>query len=186
MVIADRALTLEEFLRLPERKPPLEYEEGEVRQKVSPKFSHARIEGLLTARIALLAGPDERIVALPELRVTFGGRSVVPDLSAFRRERLPRKPGGNVAEDFFLPPDLAVEILSPKQSVPRVLRRCVWYVDNGVHAALLLDPNDELAFLFRPGQPTQSLRGDALIDLSDVVPGFAMTAGELFGALRLG
>lgn len=184
MVIADRVLTLEEFLRLPERKPPLEYEEGEVRQKVSPKAKHSRIQDELAFRIRILVGPDQSVIAFPELRVTFRGRSVVPDLSVFRRERVPLDPDGSWADDIFLAPDLAVEILSPKQSVPRVFRRCLWYVENGVRVALLLDPKDELAFLFRSGKPPQSLRGDALIDLSDVVPGFAIAVAELFAALR--
>ena len=44
MAISQRRLTLAEFLELPEQKPALEYETGAVKQKVSPKAPHSRLQ----------------------------------------------------------------------------------------------------------------------------------------------
>ena len=40
MVIARKQLTLEDFLALPERKPPLEFVDGEVTPKMVPVTEH--------------------------------------------------------------------------------------------------------------------------------------------------
>ena len=52
--------------------------------------------------------------------------------------------------------------------------------------ALLLDPDDETVLAFRPGVSPIVVRGAARIDLDDVLPGFQLTAAELFAALTLG
>ena len=43
MTLTDTRMTLTEFLALPEEKPALEYENGEVTQKVSPKGRHSAL-----------------------------------------------------------------------------------------------------------------------------------------------
>lgn len=184
MVIADRALTLEEFLSLPERKPPYEYEDGEVTRKFSPRAKHSVAQNSLIVRLGAAADAAQ-VFVLPELRVTFGGYSVVPDICIFRRERLPLEADGLPADDVFLAPDLVVEIVSPKQSVNRLVRRCLWYVANGVRIALLVDVYDRSVLLFRPGVQPQALRGAVSIDVDEVVPGFRLTVAELFDSLRL-
>lgn len=184
MLTSRPGLTLEEFVRLPEREPPLEYEDGEITRKVSPKARHSTVEyQLITALARVADGAHVRI--LPELRVTFGGRSVVPDLSLFRRERLPVDANGEVENDVMLAPDAVFEILSPKQNVTRLVRRCIWYVANGVSAAVLVDDNDRTIFLFRPGAEPRTLRGDDVLELGPVLPRFAISANELFAALRV-
>lgn len=184
MLTIKPGLTLEEFLAVPEREPPLEFEDGEITQKVSPKAKHSRIEFRLVMALGALADATG-VAVFPELRVTFGGRSVVPDLSVFRRERVPVDQLGEVADDVMLAPDVVVEVLSPKQQVSRLVRRCIWYVGNGVSAAVLVDNQDRTIFLFLPGAEPRTLRGDDLLDLGHVVAGFAISANELFGALRV-
>src|SRR5205085_8782298 len=45
MALTGRRLTLEEFLEQPEAEPALEYADGVVTQKVSPKMYHGRPKG---------------------------------------------------------------------------------------------------------------------------------------------
>jgi Uma2 family endonuclease len=78
-----------------------------------------------------------------------------------------------------------VEIVSPKQSVNTLIRRYLWCVAHGVRIAVLVDPGDRSVVLFRPGQLPRALRGDDRIDLDDVLPGFRLTAADLFASLRL-
>lgn len=155
MAVLERPLTLEEFLQLPERKPPFEYEEG----------------------------PSKLARAFSELRVTFGGRSYVPDVSVFRWDRIPCDPDGRVADDFFEPPDLVVEIVSPKQSVNALVRCCLWFTENGVPAPLLVDPADESILRFTPGAPPEVLRGENSIELGSLFPGAQLKVADLFESL---
>jgi len=186
MVTVKPGLSLAEFLKLSEEKPALEYEDGVVSQKVSPKGHHSTLQLTLASVINAWAKPEKRAYAFPELRATFAGRSYVPDVSVYRWDRIPRDPSGEVADDFLLPPDLAIEIVSPGQGVTGLVRRCLWYVANGVTAALLVDPGDRSILLFRAEHAPLAFSGEDRLDLSDVLPGFALSAGELFAALTLG
>src|SRR3954470_7062976 len=107
MAIVRQRLTLEQFLRLPEEEPALEYWDGEVTQKVSPKGPHSALQSGFLMIIARLTGPGRPFRVFPEARITFSGVSTVPDLVVYRRQRVPRDLNGDVAEDFVTPPDVA-------------------------------------------------------------------------------
>lgn len=185
MAISEKRLTLDEFLKLPERKPALEFEEGVVSQKPVPKGKHSRLQYALAEFFNRFSLASKLAVAFPELRATYGGRSYVPDVALYRWDRIPRDEAGRVADDFFESPDVAVEIVSPRQGVTALVRKCLWYVANGAQVAALVDPGDESVLLFRLGRPTEPLRGPDRIDLGDVLPGFALAVQELFDSLRL-
>ena len=185
MVLARRHLTLEEFLKLPEEKPALQYFEGRITQKMAPKGRHSVLQGELVEYLNRWGRPRKIALAFPELRTTFAGASFVPDVAVYRRERIPIDVDGEVADEFFLPPDIAVEIVSPRQSRPRLRRQCRWYVDNGVPLALLVDPSHHAVTRFEPGQPERLLRGADVVDCTAIVPGARLTVDELFACLRL-
>src|SRR3954470_3455027 len=73
-------MTLEEFLELPEDKPYLEYIDGRIEAKVSPQFKHSLITLRLMEHLNRWAGAGRRGCAWPELRCTFAGRSIIPDI----------------------------------------------------------------------------------------------------------
>jgi Uma2 family endonuclease len=183
MAIARQRLTLEEFLRLPEEEPALEYWHGEVTQKVSPKGPHGALQFGFGHRIENFTLPRRLARAFTETRVVLAGVSTVPDLVVYRWERIPRDADGQIAEDFTTPPDIAVEILSPGQSRPKVIERCRWYVENGVLLAIFADPRRRTVRLFRPGGDSGDRRGTDQLDLSDVIPGFVLTVDDFFAPL---
>ncbi len=183
MAIARQRLTLEEFLRLPEAEPALEYWRGEVTQKVSPKGPHSALQYGFGEQISRAVGPGRPFRVFTEARVTFGGVSAVPGLIAYRRERVPRDPVGQVAEDFTVPPDIAVEIMSPGQSRREQIGRCRWYVRNGVRLAIFADPRRRIVAAFRPGAESGDLRSNDVLELGDVVPGLALSVDEFFAPL---
>lgn len=185
MALAQQGLTLEEFLRLPEQEPALEYEEGRILQKVAPKGRHSRLQYRIAEYFNRFAEPRKLALAFPELRVTFGGRSYVPDVAVYLWDRIPADTAGRIADEFSTPPDIAIEIASPEQSVNALVRRCIWYIANGVRVALLVDPADESVLVFRPDQTPRAVRGPEMLELDDVLPGFALTVQELFDSLRV-
>jgi Uma2 family endonuclease len=182
-------ITLEEFLAHPElvlAKPALEFEDGRVTQKVSPKAQHSGLQYELTDLFNRPFRRKKIARAFPELRVTFGGQSYVPDVSVLLWDRIPHTPEGRLLNDVLVPPDVTAEIVSPGQGTNALVRRCLEYVAHGVRVALLVDPTDESVILFRPGQSPQALRGSDAIELEDVLPGFKLTVARLFRALRMG
>ncbi len=152
---------------------------------MSPRGRHSRIQYRLAELVNRFTEPHQLAMAFPELRTTFGGRSYVPDVAVYRWDRIPVDDQGKLTDDFREPPDLAVEIVSPEQAPNALIRRCLWYIANGVRVALLADPEDESILVFRPGQPPQVVRGDDRVDLSDVVPELSLSADQVFSALKI-
>ena len=185
MVTSGKRLTLDEFLHLPEAEPALEFLDGVVSQKVSPKSYHGALQSELAHVINVFARPRKLARVFTQTRVTFAGASMVPDLIVFRWERVPTDARGRMARDFLLPPDIAVEIVSPGQSVAALERRCRWYVANGVEVAVLIHPDDELIQVFRPNQPPRTLRESELIDFGAVLSGFEFMVRDLFACLEM-
>ncbi len=177
-------MTLEEFLALPEEEPALEFEDGMVTQKVSPKGSHSTLQTWAVEQINVRIRPRKLGLAFTELRASFSGLSRVPDVSVYRWERIPRKANGRIVEDFTEPPDIAIEIASPGQSVNRLIRRCLSFVDAGVLVAVLIDPSDESIVVVRPGRKTNALTAGDTLDLSDIIPDLRLDVAALFESLN--
>ena len=184
MALARKGLTLEEFLALPEEKPALEYADGVVTQKVSPKSEHSILQ---VAFVKIFLPLEQARIArvFTELRTTFPGWSPVPDVALIRWERIQRTPAGRPVSDVTIPPDLAIEIISPGETLAEMEAKCRRFVANGVPVALLVNHRDETIRVFRPGMATETWQRSGRIDLSDVAPGLAVVVEDVFGALDL-
>jgi Uma2 family endonuclease len=73
-------LSIEEFLQLPhlEESPAWEYIDGVSSQKPMPKTRHSLLQKRLLTEIDRSSRTH---TALPELRCSFGGRSIAPDVA---------------------------------------------------------------------------------------------------------
>ncbi|MGB3493956.1 MAG: Uma2 family endonuclease, partial [Elainellaceae cyanobacterium] len=91
----------------------------------------------------------------PELRCTFSGRSIVPDLSIFRTSRIPKDANGEVANTFEIAPDWVIEILSPNQSQTRVIRNILHCLSSGTELGWLVDPDEACVFAYTSNQSVQ-------------------------------
>jgi len=179
-----RAMTLEQFLALPEQEPALEFANGRVTQKVSPLGEHARLQYKFSQLIGDFSEPRRLAMAFTEIRATFAGRSPVPDIGVYRWSRIPRTADGLVETYFRTPPDIAVEIFSPGQVLGDERNKCRWYVANGVAIALFIHHPSRTVTCFTP-DGEQRLSGEDRIDLDAVLPGFTLTVAELFATLRV-
>jgi Uma2 family endonuclease len=179
-------ITLEGFLTLPEVKPAFEYHNGRVKQKMPPLGEHSVLQHTLLKILDKQIEPDAIATAFPKLRSTFAGASYVPDVSVYRQDRIPRTSTGRIARRFKLPPDIAIEVRSPGQTVREFTKRCEWYVENGVRVALVVDDHDEVIYVFRPGHPTAIARGADPIELNDLGAVITIVPSQLFGALTIG
>ena len=183
--VVRRRMSLDEFLALPEAEPALEYAGGVVTQKVAPQAQHVRLQLNFAMCVNAFAEPRKLASAFPELRTTYAGLSRVPDVAIYLWGRIPRLPSGRISNRLSEPPDVAVEIVSPGQSVTDQVSKCIWYVKNGVRIALIVDPDRDVVLRFRPDALPDVLSGDDRIDLDEVLPGFELTVDQLFGSLVL-
>ncbi len=110
------------------------------------------LKGELTALINRVLKPESIAWAFPELRCTFGERSIVPDITVFTYDRLPSDENGEVSNTFLIPPDWTIEILSPDQSQTRVTKNILHCLKYGTQMGWLIDPEDKSVFVYRPKQ----------------------------------
>jgi len=185
-------LTIEEFLRLPETKPASEYVDGYVIQKPMPQGEHSTIQTELPAAINLIVKPPKIARAFTELRCTFGGRSLVPDVSVFTWQRIPRKENGGIANVFATlavsakqrAPDWTVEILSPEQSQTKVTKNILHCLKHGTQMGWLIDPEDKSVLVYFPDRSTEFY--DQLnipLPVPEFAKDFHLTVQDLFGWL---
>ncbi|NET61134.1 MAG: Uma2 family endonuclease [Symploca sp. SIO2E6] len=183
-VAINRAPSLEEFLQLPETKPAREYVNGEIVQKPMPKGRHSRLQLLLCNSINEKSEKQKIAYAFPELRCSFGSRSIVPDIAVFKWSRIPFDADGEVPNDFLLSPDWTIEILSPEQSSNRVIGNILYCLQYGCQLGWLLDPTDRSILVLRSNQPPELLRGsDRLPILKDI--DLNLTVEMIFGWLKM-
>jgi Uma2 family endonuclease len=105
----------------------------------------------------------------------------VPDVVFYRSGRSDAPEGDSpLPDDFTEPPDIAVEIRSPGQSVTEQIEKCTRYLRMGVPITLFVHPEERAVMVFRPGQPLLVLQGDDRIDLDEFLPGLDLTVGALF------
>jgi Uma2 family endonuclease len=182
--ISSKSLTLAEFLKLPETKPALEYLDGRIVQKSMPRGKHSLLQGELVPAINNVVKPSRIARAFPELRCTFGGRSIVPDIAVFLQERIPRDESGEVANVFSLAPDWTIEILSPDQNPTRVMKNILHCLKYGAVMGWLIDPEEKTVFVYHREQETEVFdEPDSLLPVPAFAGGLGLTVKDLFDRL---
>lgn len=133
-------LTLDAFLQLPETEPASEFINSRIIQKPMPQGEHSLLQVALCKAVDRVAEPKRIAKAFSELRCVFGGAVIVPDVTVFRWQRVPRQPSGRIANRFETYPDWAIEILSPEQAETKPLAKLLHCIEHGTELGWLLDP----------------------------------------------
>lgn len=176
-----KALTLEEFLKLPETEPASEYIDGTVIQKPMPQGKHSVLQGEMVKQVDATLESEKIARAFPELRCTFGGRSIVPDVSVFLWHRVPRDGDGTVANIFAIAPDWTIEILSPDQSVTRVMQNILHCLQHGSQLGWLIDPAENLVLVYTPDQRVEAFEAaHSVLPVPAFATNLKLSLGEIF------
>lgn len=179
-----QGINLEDFLKLPylEDSPAWEYLDGVAIQKPMPKTRHSILQKRLLAEV------DSHTVdytALPELRCTFGGRSIVPDVAVIAWNRINLNQAGEPEDDFTEAPDWTIEILSPDQKVNRVIDNILHCLKHGSKLGWMLDPDDYSVLMFTDQQEPEVCRGDHQLKVIAGVQ-LTLTPQQIFAWLKVG
>ncbi len=111
------------------------------------------------------------------------GNKRSPDVSFMAKERLQ---GLDELPDGFLEgaPDLAVEILSPSNTVEEIHNKLVEYFDNGSRLVWVINPKEKYVLVYRSSEePDRLLKSIDSLDGEEIVPGFSLPIGDLFQKL---
>jgi len=176
-------ISLEEFLLLPETKPASEYVDGQIYQKDMPQGKHSTLQTRFGNRINQVGEPQKLAFAFPELRCTFGGRSLVPDIGVFEWSRIPLNAKGEIENRFEIVPDWTIEILSPDQNPTRVINNILFCLNHNAKLGWLIDPEEKLVLVFKPQQQPEAKENQDILPVLDVLSDLQLSADDLFGLL---
>lgn len=183
--LTNTELTLAEFLQLPETKPASEYINGQIYQKPIPKGKHSRLQTRFSTEINLVAEPNRLACAFTELRCTFGGRSIVPDIAVFSWQRIPLDNKGEIENTFEIAPDWIIEILSPEQSPTRVINNILFCLNQGTELGWLIDPQERMIMTFKPGQQPEIKQEQEILPVLSLLSDWQLSTQEVFSYLSL-
>jgi len=177
-------LTLKEFLALPESDVTYELVDGEAVPKMSPKRFHSALQRTLLMLIyEWCRGQGE---VYPEWAITLKRNGEdwvpVPDLTYVSYQRLP----ADVMEDEAcpVPPELAIEIISPGQTFGQLAEKATDYLEAGVLRVWVVDPQARSITVFYPDAPPRTYTKAAHLTDS-LLEGLELTPEQVFGEARL-
>ena len=177
--------TLEEFLQLPESQPALEYINGQISQKPMPQGEHSRLQGKLCDVINQVSEDVKIAYAFPELRCSFGGYAIVPDISVFRWNRIQFTASRRITNLFEIQPDWSIEILSPQQNQTKVLGNLLHCSQHGTELGWLIDPEEETVLIVFSEQRVQLLRDYTNLPVLEKIE-LALTVNQVLEWLKMG
>ena len=178
-------LTAEQFARLCQENPDLRLELTAHQELVimpptgsKTGWRNNEISYALTAWVKTdgggIAFDSSTMFTLPN------GASRSPDASWVRRERWDALTEDQ--QEGFAPlcPDFVVELRSRTDRLADLHDKMQEYVDNGARLGWLIDPIDKRVYVYRPGQPVESLDDPATLSGDPILPGFVLSVRELW------
>jgi Uma2 family endonuclease len=178
-MVTTKQFTADDLLTMP---GDYELIRGELRE-VSPSSAEPTIVGLRLGSLLYLQVHDRNLGWVSGADggyVLFSDRKTVaaPDIGFIRRERIPAS--FDFQHYFPVPPDFAIEVVSPSNTYAEAIAKVELYLEAGVPLVWLVMPRRRAVTVYRPGQePVTMVEGDEL-DGGDVVPGFRLSVGDLF------
>lgn len=177
-----KLMTAEDLFRMGEETDRLELIRGELQRMPPAGGEHGEIGVELTGHLWLHVR-EHRLGRTYSADTGFilerdPDTVLAPDVAFIRTERLPAK--ADRVGFLPVPPDLAVEVISPSERRGAIATKAGLYLSAGVRLLWLVRPRTRTIEVHRADGSHQTLHtGDAL-DGEDVVPGFHLPVAELF------
>ena len=183
--IATKTWTDEAFMALPDDGHHYEVINGELIDMGNSGALHGYVCSLALAALAGYILPKKLGVIL-DSSTAFkmkNGNKRSPDIAFFAKERLQ---GIAVLPSGYLDgaPDLAVEVLSPGNTVEEIDDKLTEYFENGSRLVWVIHPTQHYVLVYRSAhEPDRLLKGKDSLDGEEVIPGFSLAIADLFQKL---
>jgi Uma2 family endonuclease len=182
MATIQALITAEEFGRMPNDGRRVELVGGVVVMMNLPNFDH----GVIAGNVHFLL---RQFVKQHDLgRTTITDAGVVtkrdpdsvrgPDVAYYSYDRLPKS--ARVQGYPSVAPDLVFEVLSPGNRWSEMLTKVSEYLQAGVRAVSVLEPESKTVQTFRPQQSPQHFAAHDQFSVPDVLAGWLVNVAEFF------
>ena len=168
-------MTPEEFLQSDLKG--YEYVKGKLIPMSPPTMEHGEISMSLILFLGVYIR-ENNLGRLYPADTTFklNDRLVKPDIAFVSTARLPE----NRRQGSPVPPDLAVEVVSPTDIQYRVTEKAFAYLDAGTRLVWVIEPVGKTVTVYRSQTDIKTLTIDDTLSGEDVVEGFSCQVAQLF------
>jgi len=177
-------VSAEQFLRMPNDGCRYDLIAGEIRKTSPTGWKHGDMESRLDRRLSQFV--EERRLGLVItgdsgfLLARDPDTVLCPDIAFVRKDRLPAQPPD---EAFWQgPPDLAVEVASPGDTLREIDEKAKAWLDAGAALVWIVNPAWRTVTVYRSATDIQTLTAPADLTAPDLLPGFRCPIAELFAA----
>jgi len=178
---ATQLVTVEELLQMGS-DAPYELWEG-VLKEVSPSSFKTDVIALRIGSVVLTHVDDNQLGFATAssggyMLSTDPATVVAPDAGFVRGDRFPN---GIPARGFSpVPPDLAVEVISPTDRKADIAEKQALYTKARVPLVWWVDPERRTVTVHRLGQAPETVEATGVLDGGGVLPGFTLELGTIF------
>ncbi len=167
-------MTMDEFLA--NDIEGYEYVKGELVPMASPSLEHAEISAKITHYLFTYLSQNElgKVYVAAGFRV--GERGMKPDVAFLSTARLPE----DKSKGSPIPPDLAVEVISPTDVQWNVAEKVQAYLDAGTQMVWVVESVMKTVTVYRSETDIEVFTYDDTLTGGDVVPGFSCRVAQLF------
>ena len=112
---------------------------------------------------------------------TVGAGRRAPDVAWTSPERAAAAIAGDEGVGPLCP-DFLVEILSPTDRLPTLQEKMEMWLEQGVRLAWLLDPHDNVAWIYRPGREPEQLDRPQTLSGENILPNLTVNLAQIWTA----
>ncbi len=168
-------MTLEEFLE--SDLEGYEYIKGELIPVPPTSMEHGKISVNLILPLGLYVRENQLgDVYVPDTGFKVGERVLIPDIAFISTERIP----ADLSKASPVPPDLAVEVVSPTDILHRIEEKAFVYLESGTQLVWVLKPVSKTVTVYRSETDIMLLTRNDTLTGENVVEGFSCQVAELF------
>ena len=175
-------LTAEEYGQLPDNGYPTELVRGRIVRMNVPYFQHGKYCGRIDRTFGLYVDDHGlgHVLTNDSGVITERGPDTVrgPDVSFYSYARIPKD--ADVAGYPSVAPEIVFEVRSPGDRWAKILEKVSEYLNAGVLAVYVVDPQSEAVRFFDADQPDRMLQGDDELTFPAPLSGLRLPVRSLF------
>ena len=177
-----QAITADQLFQMPHDGFRYELVRGELKKMTPAGFKHGQLVVNLTVPLGAFVKQEQLGVVLGAetgFRLASNPDTVLaPDIAFIKHDRL--TPADETEKFWPGAPDLAVEVLSPNDTVYEVEEKVAIWLSSGTKMVWVVNPKLRSIHVHRSGASIQTLAEGDVLDGLDVIPGFRLDVAELF------
>ncbi len=153
-----------------------EYVKGELVPRSPATRIHSKISVNVIRHLDRHVNENQLREVHVEATFQVGDRGLKPDVAFVSTPRL----DGDENKGFSIPPDLAIEVVSPTDVQWRVADKAFTYLNAGTRLVWVLDPRSKTVMVYRSENDIALFTCEDTLTGEDVVPGFICPVSQLF------